>query len=365
MEKLTGKIVLITGATSGIGRELTNLFAKDGHNLVLVARSGESLDLIAKEYEEQFGVQTMTIAQDLADPKAAEAIYEKTKGTTIDILVNDAGQGVYGKFATETDIDQELAIIQTNATSLMHLTKLYAKDMVARNSGKILLLGSEVSVFPNPMMAVYGATKAFVKSFGEAIRNELLDTNVTVTVLMPGATNTDFFQKAGAAHVKGADPAKTADPAEVAKEGYEALMQGKDHVVAGWANKARVAMAHVLPDPLLAKGVRSDMTPKDESEEESKSAVVSVAIGIGVVAGLLAGLYFAYRKSSPYDKVKYKYKAHKALSGLKHSSAAAADSVKGSLLSAKGKVDHSPTGLIDSVAGALHKAKASVEEALV
>ena len=337
MENPTEKTVLITGATSGIGRELTNLFAKDGYNLVLVARSGDSLRTIADEYQQQFGIKATTIAQDLADPKAADIIYEQThqQGITVDILVNDAGLGEYGKFATETDLQKELAIVQVNAVSLMHLTKLYLKDMVARNDGKILMLGSEVSVIPNPMMAVYGATKAFIKSFSEAIRNELSDTNVTITVLMPGATNTDFFNKAGAAHTKGADPSKTANPADVAKEGYEALMQGKDHVVAGWMNKARVAMAHILPDPLLAANVRKDMTPRDESDQESQKKLPNLAVGVGLMAGLVAGLYLAYRRQNPYDKAKYEYQAWKGLDSAKKSSKSVGNSLKGSIKKAK------------------------------
>ncbi|MCX6219154.1 SDR family oxidoreductase [Spirosoma sp.] len=329
MENITGKTALITGATSGIGRELTNLFAKDGYNLVLVARSGDSLRLIADEYEQQFGIKATTITQDLADPKAADAIYEQTRqqGITVDILVNDAGMGEYGKFATETNLQRELDIVQINAVSLMHLTKLYLKDMVARNEGKILMLGSEVSVSPNPMMAVYGATKAFIKSFSEAIRNELIDTNITVTVLMPGATNTDFFNKAGAAHVKGADPSKTADPADVAKEGYEALMKGKDHVVAGWKNKAKVAMAHILPDPMVAANARKDMMPKDESDDQT-SQLTSLAMGVGLAAGVIAGLYLAYRRSTPVEQAIYRYKAGKALNSAKKSSKYVGNSIK-------------------------------------
>ena len=337
MENTTGKTALITGATSGIGRELTNLFAKDGYNLVLVARSGDSLRQIADEYEQQFGIRATTITQDLADPKAAEYIYEQTQqqGIAVDILVNDAGLGEYGKFATETDLQKELAIVQINAVSLMHLTKLYLKDMVARNEGKILMLGSEVSVSPSPMMAVYGATKAFIKSFSEAIRNELNDTNVTITVLMPGATNTDFFNKAGAAHVKGADPAKTAHPADVAKEGYEALMKGKDHVVAGWKNKAKVAMAHILPDPIVAANARKDMMPRDESDEEQTKQLTSFTVTVGLVAGVVAGLYLAYRRSNPYDQAMYRYQAGKALDSVKKVPKSAGDSVKKSLKKAK------------------------------
>ena len=337
MENQTGKTVLITGASSGIGRELARLFAKDGYKLVVVGRNAEMLGQLAATHWNQYGTETTIIQKDLADPKAPEEIYAETqdKGIRVDVLVNDAGFGEYGQFATETDLQKELSIVQVNAVALLHLTKLYVKDMVNRNSGKILVLGSEVSVIPNPMMAVYGATKAFIKSFAEAIRNELQGTNVTITVLMPGATNTNFFNVAGAAHTKGADPAKTANPADVAKEGYEALMQGKDHVVAGWMNKARVAVSHVLPDPMLAANVRSDMTPKDEAEAKQKDQLTQLAVGISVVAGILAGLYLTYRQVGPVDKIQYRYKAGKAGKSAKKALNSVADSVKGAYGKAK------------------------------
>ncbi|MVM36257.1 SDR family NAD(P)-dependent oxidoreductase [Spirosoma sp. HMF4905] len=329
------KTVLITGASSGIGRELSRLFAKDGYSLVLVGRDQDSLQQLASNFNNQYGTQTTIIHKDLADPKAPEEIYGETsgRGQQIDILVNDAGFGEYGKFATETDLQKELSVVQVNAVALMHLSKLYLKDMVARDSGKILMLGSEVSVIPNPMMAVYGATKAFIKSFAEAIRNELQGTNVTITVLMPGATNTNFFKVAGAENTQGADPQKTANPADVAKEGYQALMSGKDHVVAGWMNKVRVAASHILPDPLLAANVRKDMTPKDEAEPQKQTTVIALAIGIGILGSLwlVARNQRSYGPSA-YNKMKYRHKANKAFDSV-------ADPVKGSYKWAKNKLE--------------------------
>lgn len=341
MENQTGKTALITGASSGIGRELARLFAKDGYKLVVVGRNIEMLEQLASTHKNQYGTETTILQKDLADPKAPEEIYAETqgKGIQVDVLVNDAGFGEYGQFATETDLEKELSIVQVNAIALMHLTKLYLKDMVARNDGKILMLGSEVSVFPNPLMAVYGATKAFIKSFSEAIRNELKDTNVTITVLMPGATNTNFFNVAGAAHTKAADPAKTANPSDVAKEGYEALMKGKDHVVAGWMNKARVAVGHILPDPVAAASVRDNMMPKDEAEQKQKEQLTQLAIGVGVVAGLVAGLYLTYRQGGSIDKIKYQYKARKAGKTAKKTLDSVADSVKGAYGKAKSVVE--------------------------
>lgn len=338
-----GKTALITGAASGIGLELTRLFAKDGYALILVDRDSEGMDRLAYNLKNQYGTPATILTKDLSDPNAPAEIYAQTSGTTIDVLVNDAGEGEYGQFATETDLQRELSIVQGNATSLMHLTKLYLKEMVARNDGKILMLGSEVSVAPSPMMAVYGATKAFIKSFAESIRSELKGNNskVTITVLMPGATNTNFFKTAGAAHVKGADPNKTASPAEVAKAGYDALMAGDDHVVAGFMNKVKVAMAHLLPDPLIAANARKDMMPRDEAAEQQQTIVMAIAVSIGVIVGLW--LLSRNRSSivpiSAYDKARYRYKAGKAKRSAQSTLASVGDSVKGTYQNAKETVE--------------------------
>jgi len=328
------KTALITGAASGIGQELARLFAKDGYQLILVDKNQEGLDTLASHFQNQYGTLTTLIAKDLADPNAPQEIYDQTKGQSIDVLVNDAGFGIYGLFASETDLEQEKQIVQVNAVALMHLTKLYLKDMVSRDAGKVLLLGSEVSVAPSPMQAVYGATKAFIKSFGESVRSELKgsDSKVTITVLMPGATNTNFFKTAGAAHVKGADPQRTANPADVAKAGYDALMAGKDHVVAGWMNKARVAMAHVLPDPWVAASARSDMMPKEEAERQQRQRMIV----LGVAAAVIGGIWLLTRSNSSalptisaYDKARYKYKAGKGKRSAHKALASATASVKG------------------------------------
>ncbi|GAB3334427.1 hypothetical protein GCM10027299_42630 [Larkinella ripae] len=291
MESQTGKTALVTGATSGIGRELANLFAKDGYNLVLVARSSDSLKQIAEEYEQQFGITATPIAMDLVDPKTPEAIYDETrrKGIQIDVLVNNAGMGEYGMFANESDLQKELSIIQINATALVHLTKLYLKDMVQQNEGKILMLASVASIMPNPMMAVYGATKSFILSFTEALQNELKGTNVSVTALLPGATNTDFFTKAGAEGTRAHQSAQETDPAKVARDGYEALMQGKEKVVSGFMNKAQVALSHVLPDELITGSMRKQMERPDQSKPQHESenrdtTLIVTAIAVGVVA---------------------------------------------------------------------------------
>ena len=252
------KTALVTGATSGIGLELAKLFAKDGYDLVIVSRDADDLKNIAKDLKKDASITITTIAKDLFEPSAAEELYNEVqaKGIQVDILVNDAGQGVYGKFA-ETDLQEELDIIQLNISSLVVLTKLFLKDMVSRGDGKILQLASMVSKISSPLMAVYAGTKAFVYNFSQSLVNELEGTGVTITALQPGATDTDFFNKAGADNIKAVKDGDLADPADVAKDGYEALMKGESKVVSGMKNKMQAAMANVMPDQALAAQMRS------------------------------------------------------------------------------------------------------------
>lgn len=263
------KTALITGATDGIGKELARLFAKDGYNLILVARHQNDLDMVSKEFGVEGAGTINTIAKDLFDPKAAREIYDEVneRELRVDVLVNDAGQGVYGMFH-ETDLEQELAIIQLNCSSLVVLTKLFLKDMIARNSGKILQLASVVSKSPSPLMAVYAGTKAFVYNFTQSLINELKDTpGVTMTALQPGATDTDFFNKAGAQDASVVVEGKLADPADVAREGYDALMSGDSKVVAGVKNKIMSAMGNLMPDQMIAAQSRKQNEPADDKED--------------------------------------------------------------------------------------------------
>src|SRR5438045_2882130 len=225
---------LITGATSGIGYELCKLFAADGYNVILVARSEERLHELAREIEDKHNVLVFPLAKNLFKREAAGEIYEELKQSNINVtaLVNDAGQGEYG-FFTETDLDRELDILQLNIISVVSLTKYFLKDMAARNEGKILNVASLVADYPSPLLAVYAASKAFVLSFTEALVNELKDTNVTITALQPGVTDTDFFYKAGEDGTTHYQEMELSDPAKVAADGYRALMKGKDKVVSG------------------------------------------------------------------------------------------------------------------------------------
>jgi short-subunit dehydrogenase len=258
----SGKFALVTGATSGIGLELAKLFAKDGYNLVITARDQAELDQTSRTLQAE-GIEVIAIAKDLFDREEAFSLYAeiKEKGIEIDVLVNNAGQGVYGKF-DQTDIDRELSIIDLNIASLVVLTKCFLTDMVARNSGKILNLASVASKLPGPWQAVYHGTKAFVLSFTEAVREEVKDTEMTITALMPGVTDTDFFNKADMQDSKAVqDEDAMADPADVARDGYEALMAGKDKVISGLKNKLQVAMSAVTPDSTVAHQMNEQQKP--------------------------------------------------------------------------------------------------------
>ena len=262
------KFALITGATSGIGYELAKLFAADQYNLVIVSRSQDELNSKAEEFK-QHGVEVITIAKDLFKRDEVFSLCEevKSKGIQIDVLVNDAGQGVYGLFK-DTDIERELNIIDLNIAATVILTKHFLKEMVSRNEGKILNLASVASKIPGPWQSVYHATKAFVLSFSEAIRAELKDTNVTITALMPGVTDTDFFNKADMLDSKAVqDKESMASPADVAKDGYEALMAGTDKVISGFKNKVQVNMSNLIPDSMVAGQVYGQQKPVEQEQQ--------------------------------------------------------------------------------------------------
>jgi uncharacterized protein len=257
---------LITGATEGIGYELAKLFAADGYNLVMVARTDANLQQRSQEFTDQYGVDVVTIAKDLFQPEAPFELYDevKSRGITVNVLVNDAGQGQYGLFV-ESDIRRQLDIIQLNVTALTVLTHLFLKDMVARNEGKILQLASIASELPGPWQTVYHGTKAYVLHFTQGLIRELKDSEVTITALQPGATDTDFFNKADMQESKILDT-KLSDAASVAKDGYDALMKGDDKIVSGFKNKAMVASSNVLPDSMVAAQMDKMQQPRSEQQ---------------------------------------------------------------------------------------------------
>jgi short-subunit dehydrogenase len=254
--------VLLTGATSGIGLELGKLFAKDNYDMVIVSRDENKLNEVAYHYKQLGAGEITIIAKDLSISHAVSDIYDMTKkkGIQINVLVNDAGVGKYGPFS-ETNLETELDIIQLNVSSLVHLTKLYLRDMLEQGGGRILQLASIAAYQPTPFLAVYAATKAFILSFSDAIGTELRDTNVTVTALIPSATDTDFFNKAGMQHTKAAN-SDPEDPAAVAKVGYKALMNGEPHAYGSGA-KQLAAMSSMMSNRNVAKMAEKQMQPEE------------------------------------------------------------------------------------------------------
>ncbi len=263
---------LITGATSGIGYELAKLFAKDNINLVLVARNEDNLKSTAAEMQQISGITVHTIPADLFKPGAAKDIYDKVKelGVTIEYLVNDAGQGEWGRFH-KTDLGRQTDLVQLNIIALMSLTRYYLEEMTARNIGRILQIASSLAKAPTPYLAVYAATKAFVLSFSEALVKELEETNVTVTALLPGATDTDFFHKAKAENSVIYKETELYDPADVAEGGYKALMDGDATVQPGFKNKFQNSMNTILPDGAVTATMEKQMV--SSMEEDGRTSI--------------------------------------------------------------------------------------------
>jgi short-subunit dehydrogenase len=250
------KVALVTGASSGIGREFCKIHAHRGGDLVVVARRKEKLDELKNELESAYGIKVHIIAKDLVQPDAARAIYDEVKqsGIEVEYLINNAGFGGIGKFH-ERDWADDSAMIQLNVMALTHLARLFLPDFVKRNSGRILNVSSTAGMMPGPLQAVYFASKAFVTSFSNAIAEELSNTNVTVTALLPGATETEFGRISG---MDKTDMFKsTADARKVALDGYNGMEKGKLNVISGlpFALRASMGLMPFLPKKLLLKMV--------------------------------------------------------------------------------------------------------------
>jgi short-subunit dehydrogenase len=249
---------LITGASSGIGLDFAHLFARDGHDVVLVARSEAKLRELARDLEQQHDIAAHVIVADLSKPDAPREVFEETRkrGLQIDVLVNNAGYGLGGKFG-ETDLQTELDMIQVNVSALTHLTKLYLAGMVARASGKILNVASTAAFQPGPLMAVYYATKAYVLSFSEAIAEELKGSGVTVTALCPGPTSTGFAAAADMTNSRLFKLTKPMSSMQVAQLGYHGMQRGKRVVITGFRNKLSAQSVRVTPRFVVTKVVRA------------------------------------------------------------------------------------------------------------
>jgi short-subunit dehydrogenase len=247
---------LVTGASGGIGEELARLFAADGHDLVLAARTRERLARLAGELQEKHGVAARVLATDLARPEAPREIFDELQGdgVRVDALVNNAGFGSYGLFA-ETDLQSELDLLQVNVVALTHLTKLFLPGMSARGRGYVMNVASTAAFQPGPLMAVYYASKAYVLSLSEALANECAGTGVVVSALCPGPTETGFVAAAGMGDSKLFDRA-VMDARTVAEAGYRGLLAGKTVVIPGLRNNLLARSIGLFPRGLVTKVVR-------------------------------------------------------------------------------------------------------------
>jgi uncharacterized protein len=256
----TKPLAVVTGASSGIGFELAKVFADNGYDLLITAEDSR-LEAAAEQLRVA-GAGVQPVQVDLSTYDGVEQLYAAivSTGRLVSAAALNAGVGQGGAFI-DTDLADEIKIIDLNITSTVHLTKRLLKDMVIRDSGRVLITSSIASTMPGSFQAVYNASKSFLQSFAQALGNELKGTGVTITALMPGPTDTDFFHRADMDDTKVGQGAKD-DPALVAKQGFEALMGGKDKVVAGSATtKVQGVAGKVLPDKLKAAAHRQMAQP--------------------------------------------------------------------------------------------------------
>jgi uncharacterized protein len=257
------KTALITGASGGIGKEFAIIHAEKKGDLILVGRSEGKLNALKEEVEQKYGIKAVVIVKDLNQPNAAHELYDRVKnsGLEVDYLINNAGFGGIGNFH-ERDIKEDMAMIQLNVEVLTELTHYFLQDFTKKKAGKILNVSSTASLLPGPLQAVYFATKAYVTSFSNAISEELKGTGITVTNLMPGATDTDFGKISGMDKTIMFD--KTASAKKVAEDGYNGMINGKLDVISGltFAQKIMNFMMPFIPKKAILSQVKKMQTPK-------------------------------------------------------------------------------------------------------
>jgi short-subunit dehydrogenase len=253
------RLALVTGASSGIGYELAKQFATHDFDLI-VAAEDDDIETAASELQ-ALGARAQAVQVDLATPEGVDRLYGSLGGRTPDVVALNAGIGAGGAFATDTELAQELEIVDLNVRSTVHLAKLVVRGMVARGEGRLLFTSSIASTMPGAFQAVYNASKSFVQSFALALRNELKDTGVTVTALMPGPTDTEFFERADMLDTKVGAGDKDS-PEDVARDGFEALMAGKERVVShSLSTKAQGRGSRFIPDNVKAEMHRKMAEP--------------------------------------------------------------------------------------------------------
>jgi uncharacterized protein len=261
----TRRFAVVTGASTGIGRELARECAKHKFDLLIAADEpaiGGAADELRRE-----GVGVETVQADLATIEGVDKLYAKIAGRKVDALLANAGRGL-GRAFLDQNFDDIRCVIDTNITGTVYLIHKVGRDMRAHGEGRILITGSIAGFMPGSFQAAYNGSKAFLDSFSYALREELKGTGVTVTCLMPGPTETDFFRRADMLDTKVGAEEKD-DPADVAKTGFSAMMKGEAGVVSGWRNKLQAAAAHVLSAETLAKQHTKMAAPGTKADDET------------------------------------------------------------------------------------------------
>lgn len=247
---MTRPLAIVTGASTGIGFELAKCAAQDGRDLIVVADEPEIMR--ASEALRAFGGSVEPVEADLATEAGAGRVLDAVAGRPVDALIANAGIGVPGSFLDQ-DWPKARHVVETNVNGALALIHAIGREMRARGDGRILLTGSTAGYVPGAFNAVYNGTKAFLDSFAYALREELKDSGVTVTVLMPGPTDTEFFERADMLDTPVGETDVKADPAKVARDGYEAMKAGRAGIVSGLMNKLQVMFSGLVPETVLAK----------------------------------------------------------------------------------------------------------------
>ena len=274
-------LAIVTGASAGIGYELAKICAENGFDLIIAADQPKIVQA-AQDFR-ALGVEAEPVQADLATLEGVDKLFAAAKGRRVDYLLANAGHGL-GKSFLDQDFDDVRHVVDTNITGTIYLVQKIGRDMRSRGEGRILIVGSEAGFIPGTFHAVYNGTKAFIDSFSFALRPELKGSGVTVTCLMPGPTETEFFERADMIDTKVGQMSKD-DPADVAKTGFDAMMRGDGDVVAGWKNKLKTSIATVTPAGLLAEQHRKLAQPGYFQNSGAGAALPAFAIG---AAALLA-----------------------------------------------------------------------------
>lgn len=262
---MVNRFAIITGASTGIGFELASIAAENGYDLLVVADE-PLIDAAAQDFK-RHGVDVISVEADLSTLQGVDTLLAAANGRQVDLLCANAGRGL-GHGFLDQDVSDWRRVVDTNITGTLYLLQKVLKAMVARADGKVLITGSIAGFIPGSFQAVYNGSKAFVDSFADAIRNEIKDIKgVTVTTLMPGPVETEFFDRADMLDTSVGSSNSKSDPADVARDGWNALMKGEAHIVSGWKNKVQAAVAHVTPAAILAEQHRKMAKPGSADEE--------------------------------------------------------------------------------------------------